>query len=66
MPALYYIYFAVGAMMIGLIATFAIIGVSAYYGIDLTRHIWITAVPVILAILCNILFIEIFRKHYKK
>ncbi|MDO8569095.1 MAG: hypothetical protein Q7R57_10355 [Dehalococcoidales bacterium] len=66
MPVFYYIYFAVGAMMVGLIATFAIILASAYYGIDLTSHIWITAIPVILAVLCNVLFIEIFRKYHKK
>ncbi|MBI2831049.1 MAG: hypothetical protein HYX79_02195 [Chloroflexi bacterium] len=61
-----YIYMAVGCGAFGLVILFIELLVTQYLGIDVTKHVWLLAIPVILAVSLNVLFIELYRKHRKK
>ena len=61
-----YIYLAIGCFAVGVIITFAILFICRYLSVDITQNIWILAVPVILSIILNIFFIELYRKYKKK
>ncbi len=61
-----YIYFAIGSIFLGIIITFIVILVSANLHIDLSANMWILGIPAILAILLNIVFIELYYKFKKK
>lgn len=66
MPVLYYFYLAMGSTMVGIVITFIVIFACAYFGIDITRHLWVLAIPVTLSVLLNVIFIEIYRKYRKR
>ena len=61
-----YIFLAAGCVSLGIILTFIVLGVCWYLGIDINEHWWIVAVPVVLSLILNILFIEIYRKLRKR
>jgi multisubunit Na+/H+ antiporter MnhE subunit len=61
-----YIYFAVGSIFLGIIIAFIVVIVSANLRIDLSANMWILGIPALLAILLNILFIELYYKFKKK
>lgn len=63
---LYYIFLAVGCSAIGMIATFAVLIVCQYYGIDISKNLWVLAIPLVLSLFLNISFIEIYRKFRNK
>jgi len=66
MSALEYIYLAVGSGISGIIITFVVILVSQYFGIDMLKHLWVVAIPVVLSLFLNVSFIELYRKYKKK
>jgi hypothetical protein len=61
-----YIYLAIGCGFLGTIITFALILACQYFAIDINKHLWILAIPVALALLLNISFIELYRKFRRK
>ena len=60
------IYLAVSSAIFGVIITFIVLYVCQYFGIDISRHWWIVAVPVVLAVVLNVCLVELFRKYKKR
>jgi len=46
--------------------TFVLLGVCSYYGIDLTKNLWLITLPIVIAIALNILSLELYDKFKKK
>jgi len=61
-----YIYLALGCAFLGILLTFVVIFLCYYFAIDVTQNMWILAVPAILAVTLNILFIELYLNCKKK
>ena len=61
-----YIYLAVGSGILGIIITFVVVLVCQYLGIDMLKHLWVAAIPVVLSLFLNVSFIELYRKNKKK
>lgn len=65
MSAWEYIYLAVGSGILGIIMTFVVVLVCRYLGIDMLKHLWVVAIPVVLSLFLNVSFIELYRKNKK-
>jgi hypothetical protein len=50
---LIYLGLAVSCALLGVGITFIVLVVAGYYGIDVTQHLWLLAVPAILSLLLN-------------
>jgi len=61
-----YVYSAMGSLVLGIVIAFIVVFACQDLGIDIDKNLWILAIPVILAILLNIGFIELYRKYKKK
>lgn len=61
-----YIYLAVGCGILGVVITFIVISLCYYLAIDISKNMWILAIPAVLAITLNIFFIELYSKFSKK
>ena len=57
-----YIILAIGSIVVGVVITFILLGIVARAGIDLNRNIWLLAIPAVLALLLNVILLEIYRK----
>lgn len=66
MPVVYYLYMAIGSMMLGMVLTFVVLFFAAYFGIDISRELWVLAIPVVFAIFMNVLLIELFRRRHRQ
>ncbi len=66
MSVIQYIYLAVGTGMLGMVITFAVIFASQYFGLDILKNVWLLAIPLVLSLFLNVLFIELFRRYKKK
>ncbi len=60
-----YLYLAIGCAALGVIITFLLILACAYFGIDVYKHLWVLAIPVTVAVVLNICFLELYRKYKK-
>ena len=49
--------------MVGMGLVFALILICQYYAIDIGQHWWLITLPVTLAVILNIVLIEIYRKY---
>ena len=61
-----YVYLAVGSLALGIIITFLMLYLCRIFGIDINKNLWLIAIPIILAIALNILFIELYDRYRKK
>ncbi len=61
-----YIFLAAGSIAAGVVLTFVLLGVSARAGLDLNEHLWLLAIPAILALTLNIVLLELYRRFWKK
>ncbi len=59
---LYYIFLAVSCTAVGTVITFVVLFVCEYYAIDISRNLWILAIPVVSSVLLNVFFLEVYRK----
>ncbi|MFH1382115.1 MAG: hypothetical protein ABIH70_04390 [Chloroflexota bacterium] len=57
-----YIYLAVSCVSLGVVLTFLVVFGSVYLGVDISRHLWLLAIPVALPVLLNVLFIELYYR----
>jgi general stress protein CsbA len=60
------LFLAIASLLVGVILAVVVVFASMFFGIDLFANLWLLAIPVILAVLLNILFIELYRRHKKK
>jgi hypothetical protein len=61
-----YIYLAIGCGFLGVLITLATLFICVYYRIDISKNLWIMAIPVVLAVVLNITLIELFSRRRKK
>ena len=66
MSAWEYVYLAVGSGMLGIIITFVVLLACQYLGIDMLKHLWVVAIPIVLSLFLNVSFIELYRKYKRK
>lgn len=57
---------AIGCAAMGILMTFVLLGVCNYYGIDLTKNLWLITLPIVIAIVLNIMSLELYDKFRKK
>ena len=60
------IFLAVMSGLLGVIIAFIMIFVCSLLGIDILNNIWLLAIPVVLAVVLNIWFIELYHRHKKR
>ena len=56
----------IGIVVVGIVFIFLTILASLHFGIDLIKNFWLLAVPVLLSVFLNVLFIELYSKFKKK
>ncbi len=61
-----YISLAAGCVFVGTILTYLLLLGSEYFGIDLMSNIWLFALPLLVSLALNVLFIELYRKFGRK
>ena len=61
-----YVYLAVGSLLLGVVLSFIVVFTCVYLGIDIFENLWVLVIPVTLAVLLNILFIELYHRYKKK
>jgi hypothetical protein len=61
-----YIFLAIGSGVIGIVILVIVLFVCLHFNIDITQNVWVLAIPVVLAVFLNILFIELYQKYKKK
>lgn len=61
-----YIYLAVGCGFIGVVVTFAVMFACDYLGVNITENLWIIAIPIVTALVLNIVLIELYSRFKRK
>ena len=61
-----YIYMAIGCGFIGVAVTFVVIFACQYLGIDISKNLWVIAIPIATAVILNIALIELYSRFRKK
>lgn len=61
-----YIFLAFGCVVVGVVLTFVVLGMSARLGIGIEENLWILAIPAVLSLILNISLLELYRKYRKK
>jgi len=57
-----YIYLAAGCVVVGTLLTYLLLLGSQYFGIDLMANIWLLAIPLLFALVLNVILIELYKK----
>ena len=63
---LIYLGLAVSCALLGVGITFIVLVVTGYYGIDVTQHLWLLAIPAILSLVLNVTFIELYLRFRRR
>ena len=61
-----YIILAAGCTSVGIVITFAVLGVCARLGVDIGENLWVVAIPLVLSLFLNISLLELYRKYKKR
>lgn len=61
-----YIFLAAGCVLVGVVITFVVLEVCAYFGINIDAHIWVVAIPAVLSLFLNITLLELYHKYRRK
>ena len=61
-----YVYLAVGSLLLGVVLSFIVVFTCVYLSIDIYENLWVLAIPVTLAVLLNILLVELYHRYKKK
>lgn len=61
-----YVYLAVGSLALGIIITFIMLFICQVLAVDINKNLWLISIPIILAIVLNIWFIELYDRYQKK
>jgi hypothetical protein len=59
---LVYVYLATSVIFLGVGITFALLVFCWNFGVDITQHYWLLAIPPAFSLLLNVLLIELYRK----
>ena len=61
-----YIYLAIGCGLLGVVITFVVLFLCQRFGIDISKNLWVLAIPAVLSLFLNVLFIELYRKYKRR
>ena len=62
-----YIFLAVGCVSLGMVITFIVLAITQRLGLNIIEeHLWVVAIPAVLALILNIIFLELYHKYRKK
>ena len=61
-----YIFLAVGCVVVGVVLTFVVLGVSVRLSISIEENLWVLAIPAVLSLILNISLLELYRRYRKK
>ena len=61
-----YIFLAGGCVVVGVVLTFVVLGVSQGLGINIDTNIWVLAIPSLLSLILNVSLLEFYRKYRKE
>ena len=61
-----YIYLALGCAALGALITFVMVALVQYFHIDFWENLWLLAIPLVLSVTLNVIFIELYLKHKGK
>jgi hypothetical protein len=60
---LVYVSLAAGCVMLGTVITFMVLLAAQYFQIDISRNLWILAIPAVLSLFLNVIFIELYLRY---
>ena len=62
-----YVILAVGCVVVGVVLTFVVLGVSVRLGIDIIdEHFWVLAIPAVVALILNISLLELYHRYKRR
>jgi hypothetical protein len=61
-----YVFLAMGSIGLGIVLSFVVVFVCQILGIDIFEHLWILALPLVIAVIINIAVIELYNRYKKK
>jgi len=61
-----YIFLALGCVVVGVVLTFVVLGMSVRTGLDIAENLWLLALPAVLSLSLNIALLELYRKYRRK
>ena len=61
-----YIFLAAGCAAVGVVVTFVVLGVCQRLDIDINKHVWVLAIPLVVALVLNIGLLELWRKWRRR
>lgn len=63
---LIYIYLALGSATLGALITFVMVALVQYFHVDFWENLWLLAIPLVLSVTLNVIFIELYLKRKRK
>ena len=61
-----YVLFGIISGLVGVIISFALVFICYSRGIDILKNLWLIAIPVTLAVILNLVMLEIYYRRKKK
>lgn len=62
----YIVYLAIASAAMGIVVVLVVIIICQHYGIDVSRNLWVSAIPVVLSLCFNVLVVEFHDRCKKK
>lgn len=61
-----YVFFGIISGLVGIIISFIVVFFCFSRGIDILQNLWVIAIPVILAVILNLVMLEVYYRRKKK
>ena len=61
-----YIFLASGCVAVGVVIVFVVLAACQRLGINIEKNLWVLAIPAVLAIILNIILLELYHRFRKR
>lgn len=61
-----YLFLALGSIGLGIVLSFVLVFTCQYLGVDIFKNLWLLALPLFIAVIMNIIVIEIYNRYKRK
>lgn len=61
-----YLFLALGSIGLGIVLSFVLVFTCQYLGVDIFENLWLLALPLFIAVIMNIIVIEIYNRYKRK
>lgn len=61
-----YIFLASGCVSVGVVVTYAVLGICQRLGISIEENLWVLAIPAASALLLNVSILELYRRWRRR